>query len=449
MLPPGPRTPLVWQTIQFLFRPKKYVAEVKAKYGDAIRFHSLLGRGIAVTEASLAREVFASPPENFEVIDAVGGLFGTNAVIATAGATHKRQRKLLNPPFHGARVKALLSTMQRVIADHIARLGDTKPGDVVAMTSITQAMTLDVILETVFGAGTSNSDLDRGRKVLHSMVHDFSPALIATDKLHTPLFPPWRKYARARRDFDQWVAKLIADRRRKGEPGEDLLGLFLTTKYDDGEPMADTEIHDHLVTLLLAGHETSAIAIAWATYWLLREPAVLARLREELALLGPNPTAEELARHPYLNAVGSESLRIEPIVTDVIRRCRLETRIGPWTIPAGEHVAVMIGSILSDPRVFAEPERFKPERFLERKYHPGEFLPFGGGQRRCLGAVFAEAELAIAIATIATAYDLELADANAEHSVRRNITMGPARGVRIKVRGKRPLPVPRPTAIAV
>lgn len=428
---------MAWQTMQYLFRPKRYVREQQQKYGDASSFRSALGRGIAITEASLAREVFAAPPDSFETIDAVSGLFGPNAVIATAGSTHRRQRKLLNPPFHGPRIKALFGTMKSVVDAHLEPLGQARRGDIVTMTTVTAAMTLDVILETVFGAGTPAADLAEGRRVLHGLVHDFSPTLITTTTLHSRFFPPWRRYARARAEFDRWVGGLVARRRRRGDLGDDLLGLFLVTKYDDGAPLSDAEIHDHLVTLLLAGHETSAIAIAWATYWLLREPRVLARLRDELDTLGPSPSAEAIVRLPYLAAVGSEALRIEPVVTDIVRRCRTETKIGPWVVPAGEHVAVMLGAILGDPRVFPEPHRFRPERFLERRYHPGEFLPFGGGQRRCLGAAFAEAELAIAIAAIAD-FDLELADVRPERAVRRNITMGPERGVRVKVRGRRP-----------
>jgi len=440
-MPPGPRTPVLWQTLQFVVRPKEYAQKIHRKFGDVMSFHSLLGKGIAVFEASLAREVFAAPPDTFEVVPAVGGLFGERAVIATSGALHKRQRKLLNPPFHGPRIKALLGTMQRVVRQHLEPLGRVEKGSVVKMTTITQAMTLDVILETVFGAALER-DLDRGRRVLLAITHGFSPSLITTPKLHTPLFPPWRRYQRARAEFDAWVMDLINERRRKGEVGEDLLGLFLSTRYEDGEPMGDDEILANLLTLLLAGHETSAIAIAWATYWLLREPEVLTRLRDEIEALGPSASVEQLARLPYLGAVCSESLRIEPIVTDVVRRCRKPLAIGEWTVPAGQHIAVMLGAILADPRVYPEPERFRPERFFERTFHAGEFLPFGGGQRRCLGATFAEAELAIAIAAIANEWNLTLADDGPERAVRRNITMGPAGGVRVKVLGRRRADVP-------
>lgn len=442
MLPDGPRSPVLWQSVRFLSRPAPYTRKLMGKYGDAFRFHTLVGTGLAVCEASLAREVWAAPPETFEPLGLVGSIFGAQSVIATSGAAHKRQRKLLNPQFHGARIKAMYGAMQRVIRQHLSGLvRAARDGDVVVIGDLAQAMTLDVILETVFGASPG---LDRAgaREVLVESIHGFSPALLASTKLHVPIFPPWRRFERARTTFNAWVSGVVAERRARGEGdlGDDVLGVLLAARYDDGEPMSDEEIRDQLLTILLAGHETSAVAISWGVYFLLREPAVLARLRAEIDGLGPDPAADALARLPYLGAVASESLRIEPIVSDVLRRCKAPLKVGEWTVPEGQIVAVMICAILGDPRVFEEPERFRPERFLGQSYHAGEFLPFGGGQRRCLGAAFAEAELAIALGTIASEWDLRLADDRPEHAVRRNVTMGPARGVRVRVVGRRARP---------
>lgn len=438
MLPPGPRTPALWQTIQSISHPRDYMRKVQARYGDVVRFRTLIGDGIAVCDPALAREVFAIPGDRFTQPTVMGNLFGSRAVIATSGATHKKQRKLLNGPFHGPRIKSMLVTMQRVIDRHLAVMGGISGA--FAMTDISQALTLDVILETVFGASFGSGQderAERGRELLRAIIDGFDPMLVTSPRFHRPWVPAWRRHARARAAFDRWVVELLAERRAQPEPGGDLLGLFVLARFDDGAPMSDDEIADHLVTLLLAGHETSATAIAWAVHGLAREPAVLAKLRAELDALGPTPPPEALVKLPYLQAVVSESLRIEPIVTDVLRTCVTPVKVGPWEVPTGEIIAVMLGSILWDPRVFPEPEKFRPERFLERSFHAGEFLPFGGGQRRCLGAAFAEAELALAIAAIAQRWELALAPGKPERTVRKNITMGPKYGVRVRVLGAR------------
>jgi cytochrome P450 len=437
---------VLWQTYLAVAKPLEYIRSMQARFGDVMSFHTLAGFGIAVCDPGVARDVFAAPPETFRVPDIAPSIFGTHAVIATWGSAHKKQRKLLNPHFNGQRIKAAYDTMSRVVR---ARLMDVPRGKTIALTDVTQSIALDIILATVFGEA-SPSELDRGRIVLRGMVKSFSPAILPTARLHSRFFPPWRRYAESRANFDRWVDGLIADRRSRGHLGDDLLGLFLVTRYDDeslvdgsrgsaegatrdGANMSDAEIRDQLVTLLLAGHETSATAIAWAIYFLHRSPAVLARLRDELGDLSP----DALVKNPYLSAVCSEALRMEPVVTDVLRVCRERFQLREWTLEKGEPIAVMMTGILKNARVFPEPDRFRPERFLEKTYSATEFLPFGGGSRRCLGAAFAEAEMAIAVGILVREHNLELADRE-ERSVRHNITMGPARGVRVRFVGRRP-----------
>ncbi|MFO0741384.1 MAG: cytochrome P450 [Labilithrix sp.] len=428
-LPPGPTTSTFRQTYGAVARPLEYIRSLQAEFGDVISFNSLAGRGIAICDPAVAREVFAAPPEAFRTPQIAPNTFGPQSVIATWGPTHKKQRKLLNPHFNGQRIKAMYETMASVVQ---ARLADVPIGRTIALTDVTQSIALDIILSTVFG-DASGADLDHGRKVLRRMVKCFAPAILISTRLHSRFFPPWRKYADSRADFDAWVDGLIADRRKRGALGDDLLGLFLVTKYEDGEAISDAEIRDQLVTLLLAGHETSATAIAWAIYWLHRTPSTLARLRDEL---GAELTPDALVKHAYLNAVCSETLRIEPIVTDIMRVVKDRFQLRQWTLEQGETIAVMMTGILKNPRIFPEPDRFRPERFLERTYSATEFLPFGGGSRRCLGAAFAEAEMAIAIGFLARDWNLELVDRE-ERSVRHNITMGPKHGVRVRFVGRR------------
>ncbi len=439
MLPPGSPAPALWQTYRFVTSPDAYMRAIHAKYGDAAHFRSLMGEGLAVFEAGLAREVFAAPPETFESVALVEEIFGPGAVITVSGDRHKKLRKLLNPHFHGAAVKGFLAAMQRAVRANLgsfARAAET--GQVVVMTDVSQAMTLDVILESVFGAG--ELDRDAARKVLLGVVRGFTPAVIGGKTFHKPWFPPWRRFVRARETFDAWVDGLLRQRRASNTArhGDDVFGVLLDARYDDGSPMSDAEVRDQLFTLLLAGHETSAIAMAWGVHHILRNPDVLATLRAEVDGLGPDPAPEALTKLRYLDAVVSETLRIEPIVTDVVRKCREPLTIaGRWTVPKGSLVGVMVASILHDPRVFPEPRRFRPERFLEKKFAASEFLPFGGGSRRCLGAAFAEAELAIALGEIVSRWELASASTEPERAIRRNLTMGPKHGVPVRVLGVR------------
>lgn len=438
MLPPGSRAPAFWQTYRYITRPLEYSREVIARFGPTARARTLNGRGIVVASPEMVKLVFGADPDTFETVPLTADLFGPHAVIATSGAKHRRQRKLLNPRFHGPRVKAFLATMQRVTRDAFAALERARTtGEVVVMNELTQVLTLDVILETVFGE-TRGLDRAKSREILLALVRSLAPATFAMPMLRTELFPPWRRFARARRAFDAWTSALVAERRAAASPGSDILGLLVEARYDDGSAMDVDEIRDQLFTLLIAGHETTAVTIAWGVYHLLREPEALARLRAELDALGEDPSADAIVKVPYLEAVCSEALRIEPVVTDVARVCKKPLALGEYTVPVGELVFVNICAMLRDERAYPEPHRFRPERFLEKKYGPAEFMPFGGGQRRCLGAAFAEAELAIALATIAREWELSLASDEPEIAVRRNITMGPKSGVRVRVAGARP-----------
>jgi cytochrome P450 len=442
-LPPGPRAPAFWQTLRFASSPREYSLEIVARYGPVSRFRALNGKGISVCDPALAREVFAADPSGFESLSVLGELFGSRSVLATSGAVHKRQRKLLNPRFHGTRIKALLEVMQRVVWDRLSDFDRAvKSGEIVAMADFSQALTLDVILETTFGA-SPGLDRPASREILQGLILGLSPMFVFAPPLRSSLFPPWRTFVRRRAAFDAWVDGIAAGRRESGVYGDDILGMLLEARYDDGSAMDDAEIRAQLMTLLIAGHETTAVAFSWAIYWLLREPSTLARLRGDLDALGPNPAPEAIVRLPYLGAVVSETLRIEPVVTDVARICRKPLPLGNWCVPEGELALVNVSAILADAALFPDPRKFMPERFLDRTYSASEFMPFGGGSRRCLGAAFAEAELAIALASVASRWQLELASQRPERAVRRNITMGPKDKVRVRVVGARARSEPR------
>ena len=434
MLPPGPRTPAFLQTLLFLRDPRGYSRRVVSEYGKTTRFRHLNGKGVVTSDPDIARRVFAADPETFETPPILAEILGSASVLATSGATHKRQRKLLNPRFHGSEVRALAQRMAHVASTHSKKLEEKREsGEVVVMAELAQTLTLDVILETVFGASAS-FDRAEARKILVEAIAALSPLLIFSKVFRHALSPPWRRYTRARAALDAWVDTRIEERK---SDSDDLLGMLLSARYEDGAPMSRREISDQVFTLLVAGHETTAVAIAWGVYFFLREKSAAEKLRRSLDELPANAPPEVLARVPYLDAFVKETLRIEPVVTDVGRLCREPLDLGDFVVPKGELVAVNISALMSDEDLYPEASRFRPERFLERKYGPGEFPPFGGGHRRCLGAAFAEMELAIVLATFVREWELVLADQSPERAVRRNITMGPARGVRVRVVGHR------------
>jgi cytochrome P450 len=364
------------------------------------------------------------------------------SVVATSGPTHRRQRKLLNPRFHGAQMRELLQAMQRVTTEKyeaFARAQTT--GATVVMIDVAQDLTLDVILEAVFGA-TPGLDRAEARRTLKDLITALAPSFFSAPLLRKPWNPSWRRFQAARASFDSMVGARVAERRAAASMGSDLLGALLDARYDDGAKMETAEIQDQLFTILFAGHETTAVTLAWAAYWLIREPPVMERLRAELATVRPSDL-EATQKLPYLDAVCREALRIEPAISDIARVCKKPLALGPYTVPAGELVFVNSCMLMRDETLYTESLRFRPERFLERTYGPAEFTPFGGGQRRCLGSAFAEAELRVAVSALAREWELSLADATPEKAIRRNITMGPKRGVRVRVVGRRRSAEPR------
>jgi cytochrome P450 len=437
MLPPGPSHPAFWQTYRFITDPLAYSREMTARYGKTLRARALNGTGIITSDPEMIKLVFAADPDTFETVPVIGELLGPMSVVATSGPTHRRQRKLLNPRFHGAQMRQLLHAMQRVTSERFEALADARTtGATVVMIDLAQDLTLDVILEAVFGA-TPGLDRAAVRRTLKGVTTALAPSFFSAPLLRKRWNPAWRRFRAARAAFDSMVRARVTERRAAASTGSDLLGALLDARYEDGAEMDIAEVQDQLFTILFAGHETTAVTLAWAAYWLIREPSVLERLRAELATAAPSDL-EGTQKLPYLDAVCREALRIEPALSDIARVCRKPLALGPFTVPAGELVFVNSSMVMRDETLYPEPLRFRPERFLERTYGPSEFIPFGGGQRRCLGAAFAEAELRVAVATLAREWELSLADAMPEKAIRRNITMGPKRGVRVRVVARRP-----------
>jgi cytochrome P450 len=404
---------------------------MRARFGDLFTVRAHNGTIVMGCTPAHAQEVFGADPAIFRTFgtEALGPVLGRGSLLVVSGDEHKRQRKLLQPPFHGARMRAYGATMAEVARTHVARL---PRGAEVRAHGLTTSITLDVILRTVFGL--DGEALARGRAVIGRVLDDFSPLLVFSRHLQHPLFPPWRRFLRAQADFVALLDDVIERRRRDRGHGDDVLGLLLDARWDDDRALTTHEIREMLLTVLVAGHETTSISLAWAIHDLYRDRALVRRVRDEIDALGPTPDPEALAKLPLLGAVCDESLRLRPIVTDVLRTLVEPFEYGGSRLPPGVTVSVAIEAIHADPRVWDEPDRFAPDRFLGRRPGAFEFLPFGGGHRRCLGAAFSDYEARIALATIVSTVDLE--PTVVDERVRRNVTMGPKRGVPVRVKGR-------------
>jgi cytochrome P450 len=261
------------------------------------------------------------------------------------------------------------------------------------------------------------------------------PLLEYVPQFQARWFPPWHRFQRAKRDFVNFCTRYLADRRANGDGAEDVLGMLIDASYEDGTAKSDGEILDELYTILLPGHATTGVALAWALYELGRHPSVLARLREELDSLGPDPDPAQLARQPYLGAVCSETMRLHTIVTETARLTHSPRTLLGYKIPAGIGLGISMSAIHQDPSLYPEPDRFRPERFINQSYGPHEYLPFGGSHRRCLGAALSDYEMRLALATIVTRWEFE--NIGEEREVRQNLGMGPKYGVRLRLGRRR------------
>jgi cytochrome P450 len=430
VLPPGPRSGLL-STLRYVRAPSEYLAQQRARFGEAFTVRGANGNLVMTLSPALAKAVFTADADTLEVFggEAVSGMLGERSLLVEDGELHRRDRKLLAPPFQGQRMRAYGETMRDAAR---ARSEHLRPGDRFVAYQLTSRIALDVILRTVFGVRDRDA-LRSADAVLAHLLASLDPLLFFAKQTHTPLYPPYRRFRAAHARYTAWAMPRIAARRRE-PPGDDVLGTMIAARYDDGSQLDDRAIHDQLLTLLLAGHETTAIALAWALREVALRRDVRDRVRAELATLGPDRDADAIARLPYLGAICDETIRLHTIVTDVVRQMRVPTQIGRWSIPAGWAVAVGIVAIHEDPAVHPEPKVFRPERFLgKKKPSPFEFLAFGGGHRRCLGAAFSDHEMRVVLATLIERFDFALAGDRPERTVRRNITMGPESGVVLRV----------------
>ncbi|HEY8039481.1 MAG TPA: cytochrome P450 [Polyangiaceae bacterium] len=437
-LPPGPSLPPAIQVLRWMRVPFNVLEDGQARFGDAftMRLPGLVSGVVVVSDPLAVKDVFGLGPDQGHAGKAnfvLKPLLGEHSLLLLDGAEHIRQRKMILPAFHGERMHAYGRAMIDMTHESIDRW---PLGTRFAVHTPMQSITLQVILRTVFGLeeGPRFTELaDLLRRTLDVGSHP----ILLMPFMQRDLGPlsPWGRFLRTAAKASDILRAEIRAGRAKGTAGrQDVLAMMLDARDEHGEPLSEDEVHDELVTLLVAGHETTATALAWTLRWLLPDRGLVGRLKEEIAGAGGDPL--RIAKLELLDATVKESLRLQPVVPQVGRVLMEPTKIGGLELPAGVFVSPSIYLVHRRPSLYPDPTRFRPERFLDFKPAAWEFLPFGGGLRKCVGAAFALYEMKMVLATMLPRVEMRLAT-DRVRPVRRAVTITPSDGLPVMVTAKR------------
>jgi cytochrome P450 len=431
-LPPGPALPRPLLLGRFVLQPTSFLVDCERRYGEYFTLRLSDERTMVITsDPEAVKTVFTGDPGQMlagKNNDILRPLLGDRSVLLLDGAEHMRQRRLMLPPFHGERMKAYGETMRTVAERHVAAWPQGTP---FAAAPSMQAITLEIILRTVFGLDDPERIERVGAPLRRLLDASASQLRLLALQLASSENPrprsPWGRFNRLVADADRVVYEELHRRRAQPEGAghDDILSMLLEARDEEGEPLTDLELRDELMTLLLAGHETTATALSWTLERLVRHPGVVARLVAE------RRDGEDAA--PYLEATIKEALRLRPVVTAVGRHLTAPLEIGGHLLPAGVSINPSIYLLHRRPDLYPEPEAFRPERFLDDPPGTYQWIPFGGGVRRCLGASFALFEMRIVLQTILDRVALVPQHDADERVTRRAITFAPRRGARIAV----------------
>lgn len=430
-LPRGPRLSPFALTLVWSLAPTWVMDQCARRLGDTFTLtFSPSGRKLVmVSDPDAVKAVFTAPPEvapSAAGASPIASIMGPSSVITLTGPEHMRQRKLLLPPFHGERMREYAEVIVQATRRSMAEWTLEEP---MKLTERTRAITLEVILRAVFGVEAER--MDALRDAIGGLITPTQfPALLLFALRRPSLERPGGSIGRALDHLDEVIYAEISRRRAQEDLEErtDILSLLLLARDEDGQTMTDQELRDELVTLLLAGHETTATSVAWAIERLVRHPAKLARLVAEIDA----GNGDE-----YMQAVISETLRVRPVVPLVVRVLQTPLRVGARELPAGTRVVPSIYLTNRNPRVYDAPEEFRPERFLEKSPETFSWIPFGGGIRRCIGASFATLEMKLILETMLSELSPSLPSRGGrlwrrgEWNQRRAITLVPIGGARV------------------
>ncbi len=444
-LPPGPRQPQALQTIRWWTRPISSLEANRRRYGKRFTMRLLQTPPfVMLSDPDEIRELFTASPEVLhpgEGARILEPVIGSNSVILLDEGPHLEQRKLMLPAFHGEKMQRLSGLMAEVAERQAADWPRNRP---VELHPRLQDLTLEVILRAVFG-------LDPGPRL--DAIRERLTQILSLSSRPLGMLPfmqkqvggrgPWARFLRLRKETDELLYELIAERRDDTAERDDVLAMLLAARHEDGSPMSDRELRDELMTLLVAGHETTASELAWAFERLVRTPDVMARLVDEL---------DRDDGDAYLTATVQETLRRRPVLPNSAPRLvKQPVTIGGWDYEPGVCVVANAYLVHHDPEIYPDPYAFRPERFLDEQPGTYTWIPFGGGRRRCLGASFALLEMKIVLRAVLARSELQAADSGHEVSRRRAITLSPRGGASVVLRdrpARREAPAPVATAAA-
>jgi cytochrome P450 family 135 len=419
-LPPGPRMPRALQTAIWSRQAQWMLEQSRARFGDMFTIRiANEGTWVMISDPGLVKQIFTGDPKIFHAGEGnqiLRPILGDNSVLVLDEKPHIGQRRLLLPPFHGERMQGYGEKMAEIAAREIESWPTGTP---YKLRPRMQAITLEIILETVFGVH-DRAKMDPLRGALREFLDlTTNPALLAPVLLIGPA--RMRQIPAFRRRVDRVDALIYAEiaERRVAEnlaERDDILSMLVAARHEDGSPMGDAEIRDELLTLLVAGHETTATALSWAMERLTRHPEKLERLRAE---------AEAGGDAPYMTATIQETLRLRPVIVLVVRKLTEPVELGGYELPAGVSATPCIHLVHRDPEIYPEPDRFLPERFLDNPPGTYTWIPFGGGIRRCLGAAFAQFEMEVVLRELVQRRHIAPARPASERSFRRAITETP------------------------
>jgi len=428
-LPPGPSGKNPLNLLRMMLDPHATYARLTRAYGDPFTVSTVIGPMVVTSDPEGVRDFFTADPTGFEYCapEMEGPLLGESALVFAPGSRHMAERKLVSPAFHSEQVRGYARVIEGAAMREVA---SWSPGETFDIHRSAQAISLDVLLRALFGL-EDRARVQAFRDAVLGLVDALTPLLVLFTSLRRPFggFGPYARFLGASERLDTLIFEEIEARRRDLSPRGDILTRLMSARSDGGEGISDKKLRDELRVLLFAGHETTAVGIAWAVYQIHRAPYVRERLVAEIDRLGPDAEPAALASLSYLDAVCQETLRVNTIVPEIARKLTKPLKLKGFELPSG--VAVLAAASLLHERedLYPEPHRFRPERFLERKPTPYDFIPFGGGAHRCLGASLAMLEMKVVLATLLRRCDLTLASDKAIRGERRGLTMGPKGGV--------------------